>query len=126
MLFLLGAHFSHNLQFWGPFGVQFVMFFGVPGTLGNSRKTLQGIRFSHFGDPFCRYHFQARSGGCFFIDFYDLCYFLDPFWGTFWDKNVKKWSMEKQAKNKSNTFMRAIQVIPSNPGTGPMWSLKRT
>ncbi len=61
----LGAHFSHNLQFRGPFGVQFVMFFGVPGTLGNRLKTLKGIRFSHFGDRFCRYDFQARSGGCF-------------------------------------------------------------
>ena len=59
------AHFSHNLQFQGPFGIQFVMFFGVPGTLGNMFKTLKGIRFSHFGDLLCRYDFQARSGGCF-------------------------------------------------------------
>ena len=56
----------------GPFGVQFVMLFGVPGTLGNRLKTLKGIRFSHFGDPFCRYGFQARSGGGLFVDFHDF------------------------------------------------------
>ena len=66
----LGAHFSHNLQFRGPIGVQFVMFFGVPGTLGNRLKTLKGIRFSHFGDAFCRYGFQAGSGGGLFVDFH--------------------------------------------------------
>ena len=33
-----------------------------------------------------------------------------PFWGVFWDKNVHKWSMEKEAKNKSDIFM---QVIPA-------------
>ena len=64
--------FSIYLQFRGPFGIQLAMLFGVPGTLGNKLKTLKGIRFSHFGDPFCRYDFQARSGGCFFIDFYDF------------------------------------------------------
>ena len=68
----LGAHFSYNLQLRGPFGVQLAMLFGVPGTIGNRLKTLNGIRFSHFGDAFCMYDFQARSGVCFFIDFYDL------------------------------------------------------
>ena len=76
----LGTHFSHNLQFRGLFGIELAMLFGVPGTLGNRFKTLKGIRFSHFGDAFCRYGFQARSGGCFFVDFHD---FLLPF-GTFW------------------------------------------
>ena len=59
----LGTHFSHNLQFRGPFGIELAMLFGVPGTLGNRLKTLKGIRFSHFGGAFCRYGFQARSGG---------------------------------------------------------------
>ena len=68
----LGAQFSLILQFWGPFGVQFVMFFGVPWNLGNKLNALKGVRFSHFGGPFCRYDFQARSGDCFFIDFYDF------------------------------------------------------
>ena len=48
------------------------MLFGVPGTLGNRLKTLKRIRFSHFGDAFCRYDFQARLGGCFFVDFHDF------------------------------------------------------
>ena len=64
----LGAHFSHNLQFREPFGIQLAMLFGVPGTLGNRLKTLKGIRFSHFGRSFCRYDFQARSSGCFYMD----------------------------------------------------------
>ena len=34
----LGAHFAHKLQFRGPFGVQFAMLFGAPGTLGNRVK----------------------------------------------------------------------------------------
>ena len=63
---------SHNLQSRGPFGIQFVRFFGVHGTLGNRLKTLKGIRFSHFGDPFCRYEVKARSGGCFFTDFFNF------------------------------------------------------
>ena len=72
LLFFAGAHFSHNLQFRGPFGVQVAILFGVPGTLGNRLKTSKRIRFSHFGDAFCRYDFQARSGGCFFVDFQDV------------------------------------------------------
>ena len=68
----MGPHFADNLQFRGPFGVQVAMLFAVPGTLGNRLKTLTGIRFSHFGGAFCRYGFQARSGGCFFVDFHDL------------------------------------------------------
>ena len=124
---LLAANFSNNLQCRGPFGAQVAMLFGVPGTFGNRLKTLKGIRFSHFGGPFCRYDFQARSGGCFFIAFLSIFNtFGAPFWVVFWDKNVNKWSMEKQAKNESNIFMRALQGIPGNPGTGPMWSLKRT
>ena len=94
----LGAYFSYNLQFRGPFGIQSAMLFGVPGTLGNKFKTLKGIRFSHFGGAFCRYGFQAGSGGGLFVDFYAFWHFLAPFWGVFWDKKVKKWSMEKQAK----------------------------
>ena len=46
--------------------------FGVPGTLGNRLKTLKGIRFPHFGGVFCRYGFQARSGGGFIVDFRDF------------------------------------------------------
>jgi hypothetical protein len=45
------------------------MLFGIPGTFGNRLKTLKGIRFSHFGDAFCRYGFQAGSGGGLFVDF---------------------------------------------------------
>ena len=44
------------------------MLFGIPGTFGNRLKTLKGIRFSHFGDAFCRYGFQAGSGGGLFVD----------------------------------------------------------
>ena len=119
----LGAQFSYIFQFRAPFEVQFGNLFGVPGNLGNRLKTMKGIRFSHFGVPFCKDAFRPRSGGCFFIDFYYFYHFLDPFWGVFWDKKVKKWGVEKQAKKKSNIFM---QVIPGNPGSGPMWSLKRT
>ena len=46
------------------------LFFRVPGTLGNKLKTLKGIRFSHFGDAFCRYGFQAGSGGGLFVEFH--------------------------------------------------------
>ena len=49
-----------------------MMFFGVPGILGNRFETLKGIRFSHFGGAFCRYGVQARSGGGFFVDFHDF------------------------------------------------------
>ena len=98
MLFFLGCHFAHKLQFRGPFGVQFAMLFGVPGTFENRLKTLKGIRFSHFGAAFCRYGFQAGSGGGLFVDFHVFLHFLAPFWGVFWDKKVKKWSMEKQTK----------------------------
>ena len=94
----LGAHFSYNLQFRGPFGFQVAMLFGVPGTFGNRLKTLKGIRFSHFGGAFCRYGFQASSGRCFFVNFNDFSHFVAPFWGMFWDKKVNKWGMEKQAK----------------------------
>ena len=106
-------------------GFQLAMFFGVPGTLGNTFKTLKGIRFSHFGGPCCRYDFQARSGGCFFMDFYDFRHFLNPLPGSVLVQKVQKWSMEEQAKKESNIFMQAIRLIPSNPGTDPMWSLKR-
>ena len=64
-----GAHFSHILQFVGRFGFQFGRLFGVPGNFGNRLKTLKGIRFSHFGGAFCRYGFQAGSGGGLFVDF---------------------------------------------------------
>ena len=94
----LGGHFAQKLQCRGPSGVQFAMLFGVPGTFGNRLKTLKGIRFSHFGDAFCRYGFQAGSGGGLFVDFHDFLNFLAPCWGVLWDKTVKKWSMEKQAK----------------------------
>ena len=94
----MDAHFAHNLQFRCPFGVQIVMLFRVPGTLGNRLRTLKGIRFSHFGAPFWRDEFKARSGRCFFVDFYVFCHFLDPFRGVFWDEKVKKGGMEKQAK----------------------------
>ena len=67
------------MQFRSPFGVQVAMLFGVPGTFGNRLKTLKGIRFSHFGDAFCRYGFQARSGGGFFVAFHDLLHFVAAF-----------------------------------------------
>ena len=120
----LGAHFSHNLQFRGPFGVQFVMLFGVPGTLGNRLKTLKGIRFSHFGGPFCRYDFQARSGDCLLSIFTIFDDLGTSFRGVFWDKNVKKWSIEKQTKNESNIFMQAMQVNAGNPGYSPCGPLE--
>ena len=50
--------------------------------------------------------------------------FGTPFRGVFWDKNVKKWSMEKQAKNEPNIFMQAMQVIPGIPPCGPLKELK--
>ena len=68
----LGAPFSYILQFWGSFEVRGGMLFGVPGNLGNKVKALRGVRFSHFGGSFCRYEFEARSGGLFFRDFYDF------------------------------------------------------
>ena len=67
-----------------------MMILRVPGTLGNRLRTLKGIRFSHFGAPFWRDEFKARSGRCFLVDFYDFGHFLDPFRGVFWDKKVKK------------------------------------
>ena len=65
----LGAHFAHNLQFRGPFGVQFAMLFGVPGTFGNRLKTFKGIRFSHFGDLFAGMISRLDRVGGFFLDF---------------------------------------------------------
>ena len=56
----LGASFSDMLQFEVEFGVQFGRLCGVLGNLGNRFKTLKGVRFSHFGGPFCRHDFQAR------------------------------------------------------------------
>ena len=122
----LDAHFAHNLQFRGPFGVQIVMLFRVPGTLGNRLRTLKGIRFSHFGAPFWRDEFKARSGRCFFMDFYDFGYLLASSRGLFWDQNVKKWDTEKGSKKSAKKSMQELRVIPSNSGIGPMWSLKRT
>ena len=72
--------------------------FWVPGTLENNFKTLKGIQFSHFGGAFCRYDFQARSGGCFLVDVHDFLHFLGPFWGVFWDKNMNKWSIAKPSE----------------------------
>ena len=94
----MDTHFAHNLLFRGPFGVQIVMLSGVPGTLGNRLRTLKGIRFSHFGDPFWRDEFKARSGRCFFVDVNDFLYFLEPFRGLFCDENAKKWDVEKGSK----------------------------
>ena len=70
LLIFLGAQFAHKLQVRGPSWVQFAMLFGIPGTFGNRLKTLKGIRFSHSGDAFCRYGFQAGSGGGLFVDFH--------------------------------------------------------
>ena len=53
-------------------GFNFGVFLEYLGPLGNRLKTLKGIRFSHFGEAFCRYGFQARSGGGFFVDFHDF------------------------------------------------------
>ena len=92
------------------------MLYGIPGTLGNRLKTLKGIRFSHFGGPFCRYDLQARSGEFVFAIFKIFNHF-GSLPGVFRDKNLNKWSMENQAKNKSNIFMR---LIPADPETGPM------
>ena len=71
-----GGHFAHKLQFRVPFGIQFATLFGVPGTFGNRLKTLKGLRFSHFRAAFCRYGFQAGSGGGLFVDFH----LFDTFW----------------------------------------------
>ena len=38
---------------------------------------------------------------------------------------MEKGSIEKQAKNMSNIFMRAMRLIPTDSEIGPMWSLKR-
>ena len=80
--------------------------------------------FSHFGGAFCRYGFQARTGGCFFADFHAFGHFLVPFWKVFWDKNMNKWSMEKQAKNESDIFMQAMRVIPRLAPCGPLKEFK--
>ena len=54
------------------------MLFRVPGAFGNRLRTLKGIRFSHFGDPFWRDEFKARSGRCSFVDFYDFWTLFGP------------------------------------------------
>ena len=41
----LGAHFAYKLQFRGPFGVQFVMFFGYLGPLEIGLKRGRGYDF---------------------------------------------------------------------------------
>ena len=46
------------------------------------------------------------------------------FRGVFWDKNVKQWSMEKQAKKESNIFMQAMRGIPGIPPCGPLKEAK--
>ena len=105
----LATSFSNILQFRGPFWVQFGSLFGLPGNLGNGFKTLNGVRFSHFGGPFCKHDFQARFSEWLFCDFYtletifasmisrldlmsDLLSIFDifeifwtPFWGVFWE-----------------------------------------
>ena len=53
----LVAQISNILQFGGPFRFQFGSLFGVPGNLENKLKMLKGVRFSHFGGPFCRHDF---------------------------------------------------------------------
>ena len=99
------------------------MLFTVAGILENRFRTLKGIRFSHFGDPFWRDELKARSGRCFFVDFYDFGHFLEPFPGLFWDENVKKRSTEKEPKNKWIIFM---QQDPVNSAPGPCGPLKET
>ena len=119
----LDTHFAHNLLFRGPFGVQVVVLFRVPGTLGNRLRTLKGIRFSHFGAPFWRDEFKARSARCFFVDFYDFYICWDPFRGLFSDENAKKGDVKKGSKRWSIFFMR---LIPGNPAPGPCGPLKET
>ena len=46
--------------------------------------------------------------------------FWTPFRGVFWDKNVKKWSMEKHSKNESEIFMQALQDLMGHPACGPL------
>jgi len=50
--------------------------------------------------------------------------FWTPFRGVFWDKNVKKWSMKKQAKKESEIFRRALRDLMSNPACGPLKQFK--
>jgi hypothetical protein len=50
--------------------------------------------------------------------------FRTPFRGVFWDKNVKKWSMEKQAKKESEIFRRALQDLIGHPPCGPLKQFK--
>ena len=50
--------------------------------------------------------------------------FWTPFRGVFWDKNVKKWSMEKHSKNESEIFMRALQNLMGHPPCGPLKQFK--
>ena len=88
--FCFCAQFSHVLQFRVPFGVQFGMLYGVPGNLENRLNTLKGLRFSHFGVPFCRYDFQARLGECFFIDLFDVWRFLEPLSGSVLGQRCEK------------------------------------
>ena len=118
---VLDTHFAHNLLFRGPFGVQFVMLFRVPGTLGNRLRTLKGIRFAHFGDPFWRGEFKANSERYFFVDFNDFGHFLVPVRGLFWDENVKRWDTEKRPKKKPLKF---IQEDPTNSDYRPCGPLK--
>ena len=122
----LGAHFSYNLQFRGPFGVQVAMLFGVPGTLGNRLKTLKGYDFHALEVLFAGMISRLDRMGVFFQIFMIFITFRIPFRGVFWYTKVKNGAWQKQRKQKSNIFMRAIQLILSIPETGPMWSLKRT
>ena len=44
--------------------------------------------------------------------------FGTPFWGVFWDKYVKKWSMEKESKKRAQKTRFAAEAGASGGGGG--------
>ena len=45
--------------------------------------------------------------------------FRTPFWGAFWDKYVKKWSVTKESENESKKVMQAGRfAAEAGPGGG--------
>ena len=60
------------------------------------------------------------------MDFYDFYYFLNPLSGSVLVQKSEKWSMEKQAKKKSNIFMQAMRSIPALAPCGPLKEFKKS
>ena len=77
-----------------------MMLFGVPGTLGNRLRTLKGIRFSHFGAPFWRDEFKARSGKVFCRGFLRFLTLFGHLSGTVLGRNREKVGYEKRIEKK--------------------------